>query len=309
MDLSIIIPVFNEEKSIHQLFSEIESEINKELIYEIIFINDGSTDNTFHAISEVISGNEGVKLINLNKNYGKSVALQEGFNYSTGDIVITMDGDLQDDPAEINNLILEINNGIDIVSGWKKNRNDPISKTFPSRIFNYIVRFFSDVKIHDFNCGLKAYKKVVVKSLNLYGGMHRFIPFLASLNGFKTSEIIINHRKREFGKSKYSSSRLVKGLFDFLTVLFIAKYSKRPMHFFGRLGLCSSLFGLSILFYLTIQWLNGQWIGSRPLFYLGIMLIIVGLQFLSLGLVGELLVKYGYSSREVIKRNINDSYK
>ena len=175
-----------------------------------------------------------------------------------------------------------------------------------SKVFNFVVRFFSNVKIHDFNCGLKAYRREVVKSLNLYGGMHRFIPFLASLNGFKTSEVIINHRKREFGESKYSSSRLAKGLFDFLTVLFIAKYSKRPMHFFGRLGLFISLFGFFILFYLSVQWLNGYWIGNRPLFYLGIMLVIVGLQFLSLGLVGELLVKYGYSSKEVIKRNIND---
>ena len=309
MDLSIVIPVFNEEQSINRLFDEIKLAIDNNYSYEIIFINDGSTDNTVNTISEIILNNKNIKLIDLNKNYGKSIALQEGFNCSSGNIVVTMDGDLQDDPSEINKLISVINDGSDIVSGWKKDRNDPFSKTFPSKFFNYIVSFFSGVKIHDFNCGLKAYKKEVIKSLNLYGGMHRFIPFLASLDGFNTSEIVINHRKRKFGKSKYSSSRLAKGLFDFLTVLFMAKYSKRPMHFFGRLGLFISFFGFFILCYLSIQWLNGQWIGNRPLFYLGIMLVIVGFQFLSLGLVGELLVKYGYSSRDVIKKNFNNSSK
>ena len=223
-----------------------------------------------------------------------------------------MDADLQDDPHEINNLILKLDQGWDIVSGWKKKRHDPFSKTFPSKIFNAVVRWMCGLKIHDFNCGLKAYKAKVIKSLNIYGGLHRFIPYLAISKGFSVTEIPVNHRPREFGDSKYGGSRMFKGFFDFLSVLFVTKYSKRPLHIFGFIGFLLFAAGLVVNIILSYQWiLNRYYLDlpysiDRPLLFLGILLIIIGIQIFSIGFIAELIVSY-LSKNEKIDKEITKS--
>ena len=293
--LSIIIPVYNESESITVLYDEIIS-LELPYIYEIIFINDGSDDNSEIEINNLIDIDSTVVLINMKRNYGKSNALAKGFQYANGEIVITMDGDLQDNPLEIEKLIDKIDSGWDVVSGWKKYRKDPFSKRFLSKIFNYFTRVITGVKIHDFNCGLKAYKNKVVKSIDVYGGMHRYIPVLAAYNGFKITEIPVKHRERTFGISKYGGKRIMKGFFDLLTVIFLGKYLNRPLHFFGKVGLLFFTFGLSINIYLTYGWFNGIWISNRPILFLGILFIILGVQFFSLGLLGELIYKINQSN-------------
>ncbi len=291
--ISILIPVFNEQDSINQLYNELLANIDKKYIYEIIFVNDGSTDQSKNKILEIIKNSQHVKLIDFYKNEGKSVALNEGFKSVSGDIIITIDADLQDDPKEIHRFIAKINEGYGMISGWKKNRLDPLSKTLPSKIFNYILRFISKIDIHDFNCGYKAYKVDAVQNLEIYGGLHRFLPIIVNNNGFKVSEIIVNHRKRKFGKSKYFSSRIFHGFFDLITLLFFNKYLTSPLHFFGSIGFTLIILGLSINLYLTINWFGGIWITpyKNPLFFLGLLLLIVGIQFFSIGLIGELIVK------------------
>ena len=288
--ISILIPLYNEEESIEVLYSEITDSL-KEYNYEIIFINDGSSDNSINVIKKIINSNN-IHLIDLYKNYGKSAALSEGFKYCRGDYVVTLDADLQDNPFEIPKLIKSLKeSNFDIISGWKKNRKDPISKTIPSKFFNFITRLLSGIKIHDFNCGLKVYKNKVIKSIEIYGGMHRYIPVIAKHKGFSTSEEIVNHRERQFGTTKYGTSRFLHGFFDLITVLFLGKYFARPLHFFGFFGLLNLSAGLLINIYLTIGWFNGIWIGNRPIFFLGILFVIVGIQFISLGLLGELIIK------------------
>ncbi|MED5474600.1 MAG: glycosyltransferase family 2 protein [Candidatus Neomarinimicrobiota bacterium] len=290
-NISVIVPVFNESESLKDLYAEIIYSIEDKFEYEIIFIDDGSTDNSHQIIEELIDVNHKVKLIRFSKNYGKADALSEAFLLSKGEYVITMDADLQDDPHEITNLINKLEEGWDMVSGWKKNRNDPLEKKIPSKIFNKITCFFTGVKIHDFNCGLKAYKREVVKSIELYGGLHRYIPAIAKQMGFSITEIPVNHRKRKFGKSKYGSERYFHGFFDLLTVLFLGNYLRKPLHFFGKLGLIMFSMGSFILIYLTYGWFNGIWIGDRPLFFLGILLIILSVQFFSIGLLGDIIVR------------------
>jgi len=298
IDLSIIIPIYNEEDSIVKLYNQIIKSVDDKSTYEIIFINDGSTDNSFDIIKKLLLNNRNVKLIDFITNKGKSEALNYGFNNCIGNVIITIDGDLQDDPMEFTNLINKINSGSDMVTGWKKNRKDSISKRILSKIFNFILRLLTGIKIHDFNCGLKAYKKNVIKSVDVYGGLHRFIPILAYKKGFIVDEIIVNHREREFGKSKYDSSRLFHGFFDLITLLFLNKYFNRPLHLFGLLGFILLLVGLVINVNLTFKWFYyNQWITpfKNPVFFLGILLIVVGIQFISTGLIGELIV---YSNRQ-----------
>jgi len=291
--ISIIIPVYNESNSIDKLYYELQDNLESKYNYEIIFINDGSSDGSKEKIINLISSNSKVKLIDFYKNKGKSIALNEGFKMSFGDIIITLDADLQDNPKEIDSFINKLNEGYDLVSGWKKNRLDPISKRIPSKIFNFILRFISGIKIHDFNCGFKAYTRDVIQTIQIYGGLHRFIPIVVKNNGFNVSEIIVDHRKREYGKSKYSSSRIFHGFFDLITLLFFNKYLTRPLHFFGIIGLLLLTGGLFINIYLSINWFNGIWITpyKNPLFFLGILLIIISIQLFSIGLIGELIVK------------------
>ena len=293
IDISILIPIFNEEDSISELYNELLSELPTNSIYEIIFINDGSSDNSSNEISHILQKDNNVKLINFFINGGKSEALSLGFRKASGDIIITIDGELQDDPSEIKNLIDKIHSGSDMVTGWKKDRKDSLSKKIQSKIFNFTLMLLTGLRIHDFNCGLKAYKKHVIKSINIYGGLHRFIPVLVSKKGFIVDEIVVNHRPRKFGVSKYGKSRIFHGFFDLITVLFINKYFNNPLHLFGFIGFIMLSLGFCINAKLTYDWFfNAVWINpyKNPLFFLGILLIIVGIQLFSTGLIGELMV-------------------
>ena len=297
--LSIIIPIYNESDSIRVLYNEILSQ-QFTFVYEIIFINDGSTDKSRIIIEELVDKDSKVILINMKSNYGKSNALSAGFQLASGEIVVTMDGDLQDNPSEIFELIDLINEGNDVVSGWKKNRKDPISKRVLSKVFNFFTSTMTNIKIHDFNCGLKAYRNEVVKGIDVYGGMHRYLPVLAAYNGYKITEKIVDHRERSFGISKYGGKRIMKGFFDLLTVIFLGKYLNRPLHFFGKLGVLFLFLGIVINSYLTYGWFNGAWIGNRPILFLGILFIIIGVQFFSLGLLGELMYKINQGNSEKV---------
>lgn len=306
INISVIVPLLNEEESIGELAHLVEAELRKLAgnRYEIIFVDDGSTDNSFTVLRKLSRENPRIHAIRFRRNYGKSEAIAAGFAASKGNIVITMDADLQDDPAEIPNLVAKINEGYDLVSGWKKKRRDPISKTIPSRFFNYVTSIMTGVKLHDFNCGLKAYKKDVVKTIDVYGEMHRYIPAIASWEGFKVTEIPVVHHPRKFGKTKYGFTRFIKGFLDLLTLLFTTRYLKRPLHFFGTFGTLFALTGFIIDAVLTIEWaLNKTALSNRPLALLGIALIIVGVQFISLGLLGELVAKNNLKNRSF---NIKD---
>ena len=305
-NISIIIPVYNEELSIEKLYLEVKQTIEQQFnCYEIIFINDGSTDTSSNIIKKISNNDSNVILIDLNRNYGKSDALNEGFKLAQYDYIVTLDADLQDDPKEISNLLAMLDNGYDCVSGWKKNRKDPLSKTIPSFFFNKFINFFSGLKLHDLNCGIKAYKKNAIKTLNIYGGLHRYIPLLLINNGYKVTECIVNHRPRLHGTPKYGKSRFFHGLFAFLTISFLNKYFNRPMYFFGSIGLLLSVIGLVISVYLTVLWFQGIAIDNRPLFFLGILLIVVGIQSLSIGLIGELIVNRTSDKDNKIKEIVN----
>lgn len=307
--LSIVIPLFNEEESLPELTDKIVSVLQREKIYdyEIIFIDDGSTDKSFEIIKNLRKNNNRIHCVKFRRNYGKSAALAVGFELAKGKFVITMDADLQDDPEEIPNLLAKIKEGYDLVSGWKKKRFDPLSKTIPSRLFNYVTSKASGVKLHDFNCGLKAYRREVVKSLYVYGEMHRYLPALAHLDGFKVTEIVVKHHPRKYGKTKFGFSRFIYGFLDLLTVLVTAKYMKRPLHFFGSIGTLFLFIGFLVDLYLAIQWFLGDKnLSNRPLLIFGIALIIVGVQFISLGLIGELIIKYNVMNQKNSNYSISE---
>tara|TARA_X000001036_G_scaffold67033_1_gene57847 strand:- start:6727 stop:7653 length:927 start_codon:yes stop_codon:yes gene_type:complete len=304
-NISIIIPIYNEELSINSLYKEIKNVVLNDFNeYEIIFVNDGSNDSSFDIINQLALNDTNVVSIQLNRNYGKSDALNEGFKLAQYDYVATLDGDLQDDPHELVKLIDKLEKGWDCVSGWKKNRKDPYSKTIPSFFFNKFINFFSGLKLHDLNCGIKVYKKNAIKSLNIYGGLHRYIPLLLFNNGYKVTEATVVHRERKHGHTKYGKARFFHGIFDFLTIYFLKKYFNKPMYFFGSIGFLLSFIGLLINLYLTILWFQGIYISTRPLFFLGILLIVVGIQSLSIGLIGELIVNNGRKKRKIIKEII-----
>ena len=306
MKLSIIIPMYNEQESLDSLFVELSGLFGQEAETEIIFINDGSSDNTLNILKSKIKNYPTWSIINLYRNYGKSVALQAGFDNSKGEIIATMDADLQDNPKEIHHLIEELEKGYDVVSGWKKNRKDPLEKKIASKIFNFFVRVFSGLKIHDSNCGIKVFKREVTEMLTLYGGRHRYIPLLAHQKKFLISEVVVDHREREFGISKYGVKRYSDGFFDFLTILFLGKYMDRPLHFFGSLGFISVLLGVGIESYvLYLKYiLLDSFQQHIALIILGAILIIVGLQLFTFGLMGELIVNKKYKDRNYIKEII-----
>ena len=306
MDLSIIVPLYNEEDSLIELTNQIFDVLKKfDWSFEICFVDDGSTDDSLNRIKALKADRENIKILSFRKNYGKSAALSEGFKMATGDIIITIDADLQDDPAEIPNLIHKIHDGYDLVSGWKKKRQDPISKTLPSKLFNFITARLTGIQIHDFNCGLKAYRKEVIKEIPVYGSLHRYLPVLAHWKGFAIGEIIVHHQARKYGITKYNWRRFFDGFFDLFTVLFLTRYRQKPLHLFGFLGMISLLAGIVISLYLTVLWFQGYGIGNRPLFFLGILLIIVGMQSFSIGLIGEMITNLkdeegSYSIKEKI---------
>lgn len=287
LDLSIIVPILDEEDNLIPLVEEIKS-ILGDMPFEIIFIDDGSTDNSLAIMTDLKETENNVRVIKHRRNFGKAVALKTGFAAAKGQISITMDGDLQDNPAEIPRFIEEIEKGNDIVCGWRAKRRDNIFKRWPSKIYNRLVRLMCGIKIHDMNCGFKAYDTDLAKSLNLYGDMHRYTPVLGKMSGAKITEIAINHRPRLHGKSKYGSKRLLRGFFDLITVSFLMAFLERPMHLFGKVGGFLSTVGLAICSYLVvIKYALDEGIGDRPLLSLGVLLIIIGVQFFLLGLLGE----------------------
>jgi glycosyltransferase involved in cell wall biosynthesis len=300
VDLSIVIPLYNEEGSLKELAGKIHEVLSKErCFYEVLFIDDGSTDSSLQKLREINRTDKRFKCFSFRRNYGKSAALNFGFQKARGEIIITMDADLQDDPGEIPALVRKINDGYDLVSGWKKKRHDPITKIIPSKVANFVTRILSGIKIHDMNCGLKAYKKDVCKDITVYGELHRYIPVLAKQSGYKITEIPVQHHKRKFGKTKYGFSRFITGFLDLFTTLFTSTYSTRPLHFFGVLGSLFFLAGLGINIYLTILWyFNGIWLGGRPLLFLGVLLIILGIQFFSTGLLAEMVTRSNIKQEE-----------
>jgi glycosyltransferase involved in cell wall biosynthesis len=292
--ISIVIPLLNEEESLNELAAHLQTVLPALSggEYEVLFIDDGSTDGSFTVLQHIHSVNPRMKAIRFRRNYGKSAALAVGFARASGDIVLTMDADLQDDPDELAALCAKINEGYDLVSGWKKKRHDPWHKTMPSKLFNAVTSRMSGIKLHDFNCGLKAYRKEVVKTLKVYGDMHRYLPALAHWEGFRVTEIPVQHHARKYGYSKFGVSRLLSGFLDLLTVLATTRYIKRPLHLFGTIGVFVGLLGFGIEVYLTTEWFLGLTaLSNRPLSLLGMLLIIVGVQLVSMGLLGEMIVK------------------
>lgn len=299
--MSVVVPLLNEEESLQELSKQLETVLERIAHgrYEVIFIDDGSTDASFAVIQKINAANPRFKAIRFRTNHGKSAALAVGFAEATGDFVITMDADLQDDPSEIPGMIAKLEEGYDLVSGWKRKRYDPWHKTFPSKLFNAVTSSMSGLKLHDFNCGLKAYRSDVVKTVQVYGEMHRYIPALAHWEGFRVTEVPVQHRARQFGVSKFGISRFLKGYLDLLTVMFTTRYVKRPLHFFGALGSLFALIGFGTDLYLAVdKWIGGTPLSQRPYSLLfGIAMIIVGVQLISIGLIGELIVKNNLSEQ------------
>lgn len=257
--------------------------------WEAVFVDDGSEDGTFAALTRLHAAHENIRVVRLRRNFGKAAALDAGFAEAAGEVIVTIDGDLQDDPAEIPRLLARLEEGYDLVSGWKARRRDPLTRRIPSKLFNRVAGRVSGLKLHDLNCGLKAYRAEVVHDLRLYGELHRYIPVLAHYRGYRVAELPVNHRPREHGRSRYGVERYLRGFLDLLTVTFMGRYRHRPLHLFGGLGLVTCLLGMAILVYLTALKLAGEAIGHRPLLTLGVLLVVVGIQFLSLGLLSELI--------------------
>jgi glycosyltransferase involved in cell wall biosynthesis len=313
MNISVVVPLFNEEESLPELEAWIRRVMtDHSLSYEIIFVDDGSKDKSWQVIEHLAHSSSFVKGIKFRRNYGKSAALQTGFGQALGDVVITMDADLQDSPDEIPELYRMImEDGYDLVSGWKQRRYDPISKTLPSRFFNAVTRWISHIELNDFNCGLKAYRNEVVKSIEVYGEMHRYVPLLAKWAGFyNIGEKVVQHRARQYGVSKFGLERFINGFLDLLSITFVGKFGKRPMHFFGTLGMTSFAIGFIILLYLSIAKLVYQAYGiaDRPLFYFGILTLIVGTQLFVTGFLAELVTRNASERNHyLIEKRIGDA--
>ncbi len=299
MDLSIVIPLYNEEKNIEPLYAQLKAALEgagRE--YEIIIVDDGSTDGSFDVLKRLHEGDERLKVIRFRRNFGQTAAFAAGFDRSQGKVVITLDADLQNDPADIPLLLEKIEEGYDVVSGWRLHRQDPfLTRRLPSMIANWLISQVTGVHLHDYGCSLKAYRREVVKNVQLYGELHRFIPAIANWMGVSVAEVPVRHYARRFGKSKYGLSRTARVLLDLLTVRFLLSYSTRPIHIFGGLGLISFVVGIGLGGYLSfVKFALGQKIGDRPLLLLAILLMVMGVQLISMGLLGELVVRTYYET-------------
>jgi len=291
--ISVVVPVRDEERSVALLYEELEAALEPAgEPWEAIFVDDGSQDGTFSALTRLHARTPNTRVVRLRRNFGKSAALAAGFAQAQGETIVTIDGDLQDDPAEIPHLLAKLDEGFDLVSGWKARRHDPWRRRLVSKIFNAVTGRVSGLRLHDMNCGLKAYRAEVVTGLPLYGELHRFIPVLAHYRGYRVAELPVNHRPRPHGRSRYGLERYVRGFLDLLTVTFMGRYRHRPLHLFGGLGLVLGLLGTIVLVYLTVLKATGAAIGQRPLLTLGVLLVVVGLQFFSLGLISEMVTSH-----------------
>ncbi|MBN8868788.1 MAG: glycosyltransferase family 2 protein [Solirubrobacterales bacterium] len=290
-DLTVVIPALNEREALPDLIQEINQAVEPlDLEWQILVVDDGSTDRTYEMLEEMAASDERVGAIRLRRNFGKSAALAVGLAATDADVVITIDGDGQDDPADIPLLLEQLDQGFDLVSGWKRDRQDPASRRLASKAFNWFTARATGIRMHDMNCGFKAYRGECARSIDVYGEMHRFMPALAEQQGWSTTEVPVNHRARTHGKSRFGLERYMRGALDLLTVVFVGRYQYRPLHFFGWLGSGLTLIGLLICLYLTILKIGGSAIGERPLLFLGVLLIVVGVQLLTLGLLGQMLV-------------------
>jgi glycosyltransferase involved in cell wall biosynthesis len=291
VDVSVLVPVLDEAETVEELGSRVAAVLDGlGLRFEIVFVDDGSRDGTVERVRSAHGRDGRIKLVRLRRNFGKAAALSAGFEHSHGRIVVTMDGDLQDDPDEIPRLLAMLESGdLDLVSGWKKERRDPAAKRIPSRLFNWVTRRLAGVELHDFNSGFKVYRREVLDQIAVYGELHRYIPVLASRRGFAVGEAPVTHHPRRHGVSKYGWDRFYKGLLDLITVLFITRYTRRPLHLFGAVGLAFLAAGFGIDLYLAILWMGGATLSNRPLLLLGVLLMLLGIQVLTTGLLGEMI--------------------
>ena len=293
-DSSFVIPFMDEEKTLRVLYERISEAVGPILAdgdeFEVVFIDDGSVDGSVTEVERLVSEHSNVRLVELQGNFGKSAALAAGFGLARGRVVFTLDADLQDDPKEIPRFLEKLDEGFDLVSGFKQKRNDPFTKVVPSRVFNWMVRRATGIRLRDVNCGFKAYRRVVLQNVRLYGDLHRFVPVLAHWKRFRVGEIVVEHHARVHGVSKFGGGRFFRGLMDLLTVVFLMKYERRPAHFFGGIGTLALLSGLGICVYLAVLKAMGESIGHRPLLNLGVLLVVVGVQILATGLIAELMV-------------------
>lgn len=305
MDISVIIPLYNEDESLKELNDWIiRVMLTNNFSYEIIYVDDGSSDNSWKEIEKLSAENKNVKGIKFRRNYGKSAALNRGFDAAIGDVVITMDADLQDNPDEIPELYKMIKEeNFDLVSGWKKKRRDPLTKRIPSKFFNRSTRIMSGIKLHDFNCGLKAYKKNVIKSIEIHGEMHRYIPVIAKWAGFSNiGEKIVDHQKRKYGITKFGFERFIKGYLDLISIIFISKFGKRPMHLFGTMGTLIFIVGLIIAAYLAYAkfFMAEYKMTERPLFYFGLLAMMIGTQLFLTGFLAELISRSSHDRNQYL---------
>jgi glycosyltransferase involved in cell wall biosynthesis len=298
---SVVIPIHNEAESLPTLLGELDRAFDGGALgqVEYVLVDDGSRDNSWSVIRRLAEENPRVRAIRFRRNFGKAAALTAGFQTACGTIVFTLDGDLQDDPAEIPRFLAELDEGFDVVSGWKKTRHDPWHKVYPSRVFNWMVSSLTGCRLHDHNCGFKAYRHEVLLEIGIYGELHRFVPVLAHAKGFRVSEIVVGHRARRFGSSNYGITRFIKGLLDLLTVRFLTRFSQRPLHVMGAAGLVLFVLGMAGLLYLALLWIMGERpIGNRPLLVYSASLLIVGTQLVSLGILAELVTSYNIRAED-----------
>jgi glycosyltransferase involved in cell wall biosynthesis len=304
--LSVVVPAYNEAESLPELHRELQAALDPlDMTWEVLYVDDGSRDGTDRAIERICAEDPRARGILLSRNFGKSAALATGFKAVRGTLVCTMDADLQDDPAELPKLFAVLDQGFDLVSGWKVKRRDPLTKRLPSKLFNTVTSAVAGVRLHDFNCGFKLYRREVVDALEVYGELHRFLPALAHWRGFRVGEVGVNHRPRRFGQSKFGASRFVNGFLDLLTAAFISTSALKPLHVFGRIGLAFFLVGFGLAVWFVVQWAHGEPLRVRPLMLFGAASVLLGIQFILMGLLGEMIAHQSARNDYPVRRRFN----